>query len=357
MSHSLEHKAQLYHQLYVGVKANLPLHVIIDTERVPPAFHTPQLAMVPRLLQKGRPLSAVLAYAKVITPWEEALIKIGEDAGRLDGVLSDLEIFFVTRHQQYKAVRSRLIYPALTFVVAVLAGPAPALAAGKITGGQFLFAAIAKCIVLYGLYRLLIVRSLERSAAGAVDPVLVALALRLDPDHWLRQIFEVAYLNLLILCLASGIDAVSALRLMQGLMPGNRLFQKHSVAISQIDTRGVTLTQALVGSGIILNYQLGSFLNSSEQSGTLHSDLKHYLAKRNTEMNLLFTHKLKQMANYLYVAIVVLALLMFASGQQEKPANPFAPTAAAVQPKISQPTTARILTNITPNTLTIVRQE
>ncbi len=330
MSHSLEHKAQLYHQLYVGVNASLPLHVIIDPLRVPPAFHCPQLAMVPRLLQKGRPLSAVLAYAKMITPWEEALIKIGEEAGRLDGVLADLEIFFVTRHQQFKAVRSKLIYPALTFVVAVLAGPAPALAAGKITGGQFLFGAIVKCVVLYVAYRQLIVRTLQRSAAGAVDPLLVALALRVSPDHWLRQMFEVAYLNLLILCLGSGIDAVSALRLMQGLMPGNSLFQKHGVAINQIDTRGVTLTQALVGSGIVLNYQLGSFLNSSEQSGTLHSDLKHYLAKRNTEMNLVFTHKLKLMANYLYAATMVLAVLMFAYGQPEQPANPFTPSADAV---------------------------
>jgi len=330
MSNSLEHKAQLYHQLYVGVKANLPFHVITDPSRVPPALHSPQLAMVPRLLQKGRPLSAVLAYARVITPWEEAVIRIGEDAGRLDGVLSDLEIFFVTRHQQYKALRSKLIYPALTFVVAVLAGPAPALVAGHISGGQFLLGALVKCLLLYVAYRLLIVRTLERSAAGAVDPLLVRLALRVDTDHWLRQMFEVAYLNLLILCLGSGIDALSALRLMQGLIPGYKMFQKHGVAINQIDTRGVTLTQALVGSGIILNHQIGSFLNSSEQSGTLHSDLKHYLAKRNTEMNLLFSHKLKQMANFLYVAIVVLALLMFASGQQETSANPFAPSPQAV---------------------------
>jgi hypothetical protein len=144
--------------------------------------------------------------------------------------------------------------------------------------------------------------------------------------------FEVGYLNLLILCLASGIDAVSALRMMQGLMPGDRLFQQHGIAIKQVETRGVTLTQALVGSGIVLNHQIGSFLHNSEVAGTLHSDLKQYIARRNTEINLLFKHKMKVFGNWLYVAVMLAALLAFSQGMGGgKKANPFIATPERIQ--------------------------
>ncbi|HTR01020.1 MAG TPA: type II secretion system F family protein [Candidatus Acidoferrum sp.] len=333
MTATLDHKSQLYHQLYVGIKSGLPLHVLANALILPPTLQSRQAAMLPRLLEKGRPLSSALAYAKVITPWEAAIIKIGEDAGRLDGVLADLETFFVARNIQYKETRSKLIYPALTFVVAVIAGPLPALAAGKISAARFLVGALLKCALLYAVYRVLIVRSFEQASAGAVSPLLTKLALRVHPDHWLRQMFEVAYLNLLILCLGSGIDAVSALRMMQGLMPGNRLFQQHIIAINQIDSRGVTLTQALVGSGIVLNHELGSFLNNSEKSGTLHSDLKQYLARRNGEMQMLLRHKMKQLASWLYALVLLAGLLAFVAGQGGTPPNPFTPTVERVQAK------------------------
>lgn len=330
MSVTLEHKAQLYHQLYVGIKAGLPLHIATDPSLMPPSFQTPQLAAIPKLLQKGRPLSGVLAYAKVITPWEAKVLKIGEDAGRLDGVLADMEAFFIGRLQQYKAMRAKLIYPAVVFLVGVLAGPAPALAAGAISVWQFLFGASVKFAVLYTLYRVLIVRTFEQ-AEGPMSPLMVALALRKDSSHWLRQYFEVSYLNLLVLCLGSGIDAVSSLKTMQEMVPDKRLYLQHGVAASQVMDRGITLTQALVGSGIIQNYEIGNFLNTSEKSGSLHSDMKQYLARRNSELFTLLKHKATVLSRLLYVLVLIVTVALFMQSMGKERANPFTPHDTAAQ--------------------------
>jgi hypothetical protein len=201
MAYTLKDKTQLYHQLFTGYKAGLPLSAILDPQALPPAFHNKQTAALPRLLAKGRQLSAALLYVKAISPWESQVLATGEEGGRLDAVLADLDNFFMTRNVAMSALKTKLLYPLVVVIIGTLAGPLPALVGGKISLLSYLSTIGIKCVLLYGLYQLAVVLPFEKATGGAFNPVMVKLALWVSSDHWIRQLLEVSYLNLLTLCL------------------------------------------------------------------------------------------------------------------------------------------------------------
>ena len=307
MAYTLKQKTQLYHQLFVGYKASLPLAVMLGPEFLPPAFGNVSVS-IQRMLDKGRPLSAILATTKLVEPWEAKMLSVGEASGRLEGVLADLETFFSARMQQVAALKAKLVYPALVIVVAIVVGPLPALAAGKLAFGTYVAAVVARLAVCWLLYRLLLVRTLERAIGGAFNPLLVFAAGKVNSNHWLRQLFEISYLNLLTACLEAGVDAVETLRVLREALDNKRLRQQHLLAINNIQKHGVSLAQALSASGILCNFRIISFFTTAETAGALHSDLRTFVLKQRAELDNLVRFKLKLFGKWLYLAMLLMAV-------------------------------------------------
>lgn len=302
-------KAALFHQLYIGLKAGLPLKAVLDESMLPAEFRNRQTATLPRLIEKGRPLSAALAHVKAIATWESRLLAVGEAAGRVEHVLADLESFHMVRSQQLAALKTKLLYPAIVVVVGTLVGPTPQLVRGELSLPAYAGIVVIKLALLYGLYRLLVVQPFERATIGAFNPLLVRLARHVDSDHWLRQLFEVGYLNLLTTCLEAGLPVDESLKLLRDGVDDAVLRQQHIHAISQVQKHGTTLAQTLSASGILRNYQIVSYLNTAEQAGSLHSDLRHYVARRRGELDSLVRYKLTQFGRWMYLGVLLLALL------------------------------------------------
>jgi type II secretory pathway component PulF len=309
VTYSLRHKAALFHQLYIGIKAGLPLKAVLDASMLPMAFRNKQTATLPRLIDKGRPLSAALVFVKAISAWESRLLAVGENAGRVENVLADLESFYLARYQQLSSLKAKLLYPAVVVVVGTLAGPAPQLARGELTLFGYGGIVAGKLALCYCVYHLLVVLPFERAAAGAFNPLLVRLARQVDSDHWLRQLFEVGYLNVLTTCLESGLAVDESLKLLRDGVDDAELRQQHINAISQVQKHGTSLAQTLTGSGILRNHPLVSFVNTAEQSGTLHSDLRQYVARRRGELDALVKYKMTLLGRWLYFGILLLALV------------------------------------------------
>ena len=308
MAYTLKQKAGLYHQIYIGMKSGLPLKAILDPSMLPAGFRNRQTATLPRLIDKGRPLSAALAHAKLISSWESQLLAVGEAGGRVETVLADLESLYLARLQQLSALKAKLLYPLMVVVVGTLAGPIPQLARGDLSPAAYVFSVVTKLVLLWCLYRLLVVLPFERTTAGIFNPLLIRLARLVDSDHWLRQLFEVSYLNLLTICLESGQPVDASLKVLRDGLADSELRHQHINAISQVQKHGTTLAQTLTGSGILRNRQIVSFINTAEQSGTLHSDLRQYVARRRGELDTIVKHKLKQFGRWLYVGILLLAI-------------------------------------------------
>jgi type II secretory pathway component PulF len=300
MAVALKHKAQLYRQLFVGFKSGLPIERLLETEILPKVF-APQSRRLARNVQEGKPLSLALRSANVVQRWEEQLLAIGEDSGRLDSVLADLAQFFETRHRNLSALKARLVYPGLILLAAILVRPLPDIARGTLDVGTYLLEAGLKVLILYLLYKVLIVRPFENATATAFNPLIFRGLRYVSDQHWLRMMYEVAYLNLLTLCLESGLDAAQTLKLMRegSADPGYRW--EHGQALKQVEQSGLSLAQALAANGIIRNTQVFSFLNASEKSGTLHSDMRVFLMKKQEEAAKNLRHFVKTLALWLYL--------------------------------------------------------
>lgn len=311
MACTLKQKASLYHQLYTGSKAGLPLPMLLDPAMLPAAFHNAQTASLPKLIEKGRPLSAALLFVKAVTPWESRLLAAGEASGRLETALADLEGFFMARHQQLAAIKAKLLYPLVVVVVGTLVGPAAALASGQLAIIDYLLMVAGKLVLMAVLYHLLVTVPFEQATVSAFNPWLLRLARRVAPDHWLQQLFEISYLNLLSASLEAGVDAAESLRLLRDGISDPVLRQQHALAINQIQQHGMSLTQALTASAILCNFQIVGFLNSCEKSGTLHSDLRQYVLRRRGEIDNRVKAATRDYGKWLYIAILLLAVAGF----------------------------------------------
>lgn len=307
MRATLQDKAQLYSQLHLGLAAGVPLARLLSADSLPKPFaiHARRLA---RNVEEGRPLSIALRKAAIINPWEQQLLEIGEEGGRVPAVLRDLSDFFEARRRQLGMLKSKLAYPVLVLIVAILVRPLPELARGDLTTFDYLFGAGLKFLALYALYRFAIRRLFERAVGVAFNPLLLRILQHLRDEHWLRQHYEVAYLDLITLCLDCGLNAAEALRLLRDACNDPDYRQRHTFALQQVEIGGLSLAQALVGTGLLRNGTLQSFVIASEQSGTLHSDLRKYLVRKRLENAESFEHFIKRVAVWLYAGSMLLLL-------------------------------------------------
>jgi general secretion pathway protein F len=307
MAVALKHKAQLYRQLYTGIKSGLPIERLLTTELLPVVF-APHARRLARNVDEGRPLSSALRVATLIERWEEQLLATGESSGRFDSVLADLAQFFETRNRQLSALKSKLVYPALILLFAIFVNPLPAVAAGTLTATTYLLQSAVKLVAIYAIYKLLIVRPFERATSAAFNPLLIRGLRHVDPQHWLRMLYEVAYLNLLTLCLESGLDAAQTLKLMRDGSNDAEYQRRHKQAIAQVERDGMTLSQSLASAGIIQNTQVFGFLHSSERTGTLHSDMRVFLMKRQADAERNLNDFVKKLGLWLYLLVIGLVL-------------------------------------------------
>jgi type II secretory pathway component PulF len=304
MQATLKDKAQFYNQLHQGLKAGVPMERMLAAEMLPKPF-APHARRILRNLEEGRPLSAGLRATGIIKPWEEQLLIIGEEGGRVPAVLRDLSDFFETRHRQLSTLKAKLVYPMLVVIVGILVEPLPALARGEISSTAYTFTALAKLLLMYVAFRLLIARPFERAVGAAFNPLLLKVLRHLKDQHWLRQHYEVAYLDLVTLCLDCGLNAGETLRLLRDASDDPDYRQTHNFAVQQIEIGGLSLSQVLTGLGIIRNTMLQQFLITAENSGTLHSDLRTILIRKRVENAGNLEHFVKKVAFWIYAGVML----------------------------------------------------
>jgi type IV pilus assembly protein PilC len=170
-------RAELYQQLSQLTAAGVGLPQALQIQqRSPPArsFREP-LAIVLRRLDEGATFHEALhSTGRWLPAFDGALLRAGEQSGRLPGCFD-----LLTRHYERSAALlkksiSSLIYPALLFHLAVLIGPLPALVR---TGDLFAYAArtLGVLVPVYALVWFLLYAAQGRHGEGwrrAVESVL-----------------------------------------------------------------------------------------------------------------------------------------------------------------------------------------
>lgn len=308
MSQALRDKAQFYQKLHTGVKAGLTLQQIIDGQLLPASL-AGKAAGLKRRVDKGASFADAFKCAGLVAPWEAQLIHIGESSGSLETVCARLDDFFSTKVKQLQYIRGKLVYPVVTVLIAITVLPLPALVAGALTPAAYIVQSAIGIGVVALLYRVLLVVPFRAASIGAFNPLLLKCLDWVGREHFLRLQFEVSYLDLLTLCLDSGMDAVQALTLLQGNFRAKALKRRHAFAISKVDKGGCSLTEALGGQGILRHPTVLSFLAMSEASGTLHSDMREFLERQRQEVSATTDYWIRRASVVVYIGAAAYAAM------------------------------------------------
>ena len=300
MAPSLRQKAQFYRQLYTGYKSGLQLDQMLRSDFLPMPY-AKSGEQLGRSLRSGKTLAGSLLATKIIASWEAQLLAFGEANGRLEEVLGDLAVFYEDRSRQLGSLKAKLVYPFMVFLVSILVQPLPRVAAGTLSASAYIVGVIVRLLLAYLVYTLAFVMPFERASSSAFNPALVGAMRFAGSNHWLRLQYEIAYLNLLTLCLQSGLDVAASLKLLRETAANATFRQRHTAALKLVEKTGASLTSALDRSGLIKHPMVLGFLHSNEASGTLHSDLRKFVLRMKEDTARTAIHFVKQVGFTLYM--------------------------------------------------------
>jgi hypothetical protein len=97
------------------------------------------------------------------------------------------------------------------------------------------------------------------------------------------------------------------LKLISRNVAGKKLQRRHLFAISKIVKSDASLVNALGGQDLIRYPEVLSFLAGCEASGTLHSDIRLYLARQRMEIDDTLDNWLRRLGVAVFIAVAVYA--------------------------------------------------
>ena len=126
----LSHQAELYHQLGALIAAGVTLPSALETvHRAPPtrSFRRP-LKQVLELILEGSTFSEALSRVRGwLSSFDAALLRAGEQSGRLDACFNLLSTYYADRAQLVRTVINALLYPVFLLHFAIFILPFPDL--------------------------------------------------------------------------------------------------------------------------------------------------------------------------------------------------------------------------------------
>ncbi len=224
-------------------------------------------------VERGAPLHEALArHVGLLDPVELALIRVGEETGRLDRVLLDLAERRDAQHHVRRQLVTRLIYPAIllhvaVFVSALLAvlGPGGSLSAGI---ACLLRTLLPIYILGFGLYHGYRVRHRVPALGRAVDRVAYALPF---VGRMVRRSCLIRFCQSFEALYTAGILHARALALAAGAT-GNCIFEHRLLRAVPWVANGVDLGDALQRTGAF-DAETVSRLVTGVRSGRLEEAL------------------------------------------------------------------------------------
>lgn len=122
-SFDLGARAALYRELAALLRAGLPLGNALEVLIGAPELggQRTDLAGIHDRIREGAPFAAALSAASAkVTPFERAVVEVGERAGSLEAVLERLAGFLEQEERVQERVQTALIYPAIVLAVATV---------------------------------------------------------------------------------------------------------------------------------------------------------------------------------------------------------------------------------------------
>jgi general secretion pathway protein F len=272
-------RAELYAQLAQMENAGLPFDRAFALLGLPKSLQARAQAMR-TLLSKGVEFASAGEQSGLFTQLDSRLIRAAMNAGSPEKIYRRFASYYTDRAAQLAMMKSRLMLPAVIFLLALLVGPMPALISGSLGitgyGWQVLRPILLIAALVYAIRTLLRMggRSAGRSFFQRV-PLYGSIFVRQN----LRDFFE--SLGLMLEAGVSMLDALSPA--LDTVVDGD--IRRELNEIRPRIAKGTSLADALPGVGYVTDERLIQFVRTGEASGKLPEMLLRHARMETDSIN------------------------------------------------------------------------
>ncbi|MHA6492362.1 type II secretion system F family protein [Pseudomonas borbori] len=282
---SLAERAQLFAHLAAMEQAGVPAQRALASLSLPTRAQA-ALQRMRAQLEKGRDIASAGQLSGLLGPLDSNLLRAAQASGCLAAIYRRLAERYAHKASQAARLRSRLLMPAMVFLLALFIQPLPALVGGQLSGAAYLWVCLRPLMligVLYALGRQLLLRRQHKTTAraGLLDallnriPVLGAAYARSN----VRNFFDS-----LGLMLEAGLPMLEALPNACATMTDAALRTRFARVQASI-RGGQSLTEALGAIDFPGKAMALGVVRTGEASGTLPASLLSFAASESRQLD------------------------------------------------------------------------
>ena len=273
----LDVRASLFSQLAAMEDAGLPFDKALDIVHLPPK-EGERLKATRKLIRRGRGIADAGLKGGLFTPLEASLVRAATVSGSPARTYRLIADQCARRSARIKAVKSRLILPAIMIAGWIILGPVPSLVGGSLTLGGYVLQHLLPWLAV-GVTAYLLLERLQRRGASAhsswrilLDGVLpfVPLFGPMEVRRNLRDFFDS-----LALLLEGGVPILEGFPTALDTVR-NQALKSELAQIKPRIAAGTSFSQALSGLSLFGRRQAFELIRTGEASGTLPRMLLRY---------------------------------------------------------------------------------
>lgn len=310
-------RAELYHQLGALLSAGLPIIKSIESlASQPPARRfRHMLHQILGPLQEGESLTRALAQASEPLPlFDLALLRAGEESGRLPEILRLLAAYYRERAQQIRSLIGELVYPVFLFHVAIFIGPFPKLfLGGNIV--QYLWQTVGFLIPIYvGVF--LFALACQGSRGETWRGLIEAVCRFVPMLGRARQSLALSRLSAALEAqITAGVSIINAWELAAGASASPAIARTVRGWRPQLESSEKTPSD-MVSAAPVFPQLFANFYSSGEVSGQLDESLERLHAHYQEEGTRLMRSFIKIFSMLVYLAITLKVAIQVIGGYQ-----------------------------------------
>lgn len=278
-------RAELFAQLAAMEKAGLPTAQAFGLLKMPEPAQTRLLA-ARKLLVRGTPIAASGRNSGLFSELETNLIDAATNAGSPAQTYRRLADYYTRRAVQLKAMRSKMVYPAVLLITSLFLNPLPAFVAGNMSLARYLIHGLTPLIAI-GLLIYLIVGLLKHQEGPPSELHSAANNLAMQMPLFGKMLIRSNirdYFESLALMVEAGVpilDALPKALATMRLIAVKQAFENIPVEIQS----GRTLAEALEGNPYLKDGRALALIHTGEGSGTLPEMLFRFADSETQSIN------------------------------------------------------------------------
>ena len=270
------HRAEFCQALGRALKAGLPPERALEGAKdICNGTIRRELRLTTNGVRKGASLVTALNRQGLLSELDYAMLSCAEEVGALDAVLLNLAERYEARHNRWRRIKGKLVYPAFLFVFAIFIAPVPALFAERITGTDYALRTLGT-LALFVIAIHLLQIMLRLFNARGWPRFLSRLARLLPVVRKFAGLHERAEItgNLAVM-LKAGMPVLDALDAYRQVEPKG-LRREHLDRAMATLKGGSSVADALNEAGILDSGEGYAIVSSGEGAGKLEENLLRY---------------------------------------------------------------------------------